>query len=411
MNKILLLLSSFWLTTALFGQSIVDAPFGKGLYNVTAKDSSWSMKFGLRFQTQFNGTWDVDDVDGIGNGSSQFLIRRARLKFDGFAYSPKLEYKFELGVSNSDLGQASDRTNFAPRMILDAVLKWNFYQNFELWGGQTKLPGNRERVISSANLQLVDRSILNSTYNIDRDVGFQLHHFISLGDQFKIKEIVAISQGEGRNLTQRNLGGYQYTGRVEVLPFGEFTKKGDYSGSDISRESKPKLAIGAAYDYHDRAVRDRSNQGNYMSYDTNLDGTIDGYFEATVSTVFIDMMFKYKGFSFMGEYANRTSNDHDVKQSIVNDDLSITTRTERVGTGLNLQAGYLFKNNWELAGRYTQIDPLAITGRASQQQYTMGISKFFVGHALKVQTDLSYLTTDGSLTRGLMYRLQVDLHF
>ena len=37
---------------------------------------------------------------------------------------------------------------------------WNFYENFELWAGQTKLPGNIERVISSGNLQQVDRSLI-----------------------------------------------------------------------------------------------------------------------------------------------------------------------------------------------------------------------------------------------------------
>src|SRR5690606_20106056 len=105
-----------------------------------------------------------------------FLIRRARLKFDGFAYSPKLRYKIELGLSNQDIAGASEFTGDAPRIIYDAVIMWRFYQNFELWAGQTKLPGNRERVISSANLQLIDRSLLNSTFNIDRDIGFQLRH-------------------------------------------------------------------------------------------------------------------------------------------------------------------------------------------------------------------------------------------
>lgn len=410
MNKIaplLLLLLSFEATS----QRVIDTPFGDGLYDVISADSSWSMCFGLRFQTQFDGTWNINETDGIGKGSSQFMIRRARLKFDGFAYSPRLKYKLELGVSNSDLGKADERTNFAPRMILDAVLKWNFYQNFELWAGQTKLPGNRERVISSANLQLVDRSLLNNEYNIDRDVGFQLHHSIRLGKTFKIKEIVALSQGEGRNLTERNLGGYQYTGRIELLPFGEFKSKGDYIGSDISRESKPKLGVGATLDYDDHAVKDRSNQGNYMTFDTDLDGNIDGYFEATTRTLFVDFMFKYKGLSIMGEYANRQANADEVKQTILNDDFTTTTATVKVGTGLNLQAGYLFKNNWEVSGRYTRIDPLGITGRSAQQQYTMGVSKFIVGHALKVQSDLSYLKVDNSANSGLMYRLQVDIHF
>ena len=369
------------------------------------------MKFGIRFQTLFIGSSDIKDATGIENSTSQFLIRRSRLKFGGFAFSPKLQYKIELGLSNRDLGKADATTNFAPKMILDAVLKWNFYKNFTVWAGQTKLPGNRERVVSSANLQLVDRSMLNSVYNIDRDMGIQLHHHFMIGKTFKVKEVFALSQGEGRNVVQKNLGGYEYTGRVEVYPFGDFASKGAYKGGDLKREKTPKLAIGATYDYHDRAVKDRGNQGSYMSFDTDGDGSADGFFEATTSTIFVDMMFKYRGFSFMGEFSNRSVSDETVQQTITNDDLSTTTRTVRVGNGINLQAGYLFKNNWEVAGRYTQIDPEVVTGRNSQQQYTLGLSKYIVGHALKVQSDVSYLTTDGSSTSGLMYRMQIDIHF
>lgn len=411
MNKIVIAALLVLTVSTAFGQRKIDSKFGKGLYNVVAADSSWSMKFGIRFQSLFVGSWNVNDTDGIENGTSQFLIRRARLKFGGFAYDPRLQYKIELGLSNRDLGKADATTNFAPRMILDAVLKWNFYENFVLWAGQTKLPGNRERVVSSANLQLVDRSMLNSVYNIDRDMGFQLHHHFMIGNTFKVKEAVAFSQGEGRNVVQENLGGYEYTGRVEIYPFGDFASKGAYKGGDLKREKTPKLAIGATYDYHDRAVKNRGNQGSYMSYDLDGDNNIDGYFEATTSTIFVDMMFKYRGFSFMGEFSNRSVSDASVQQTIINDDLSTTTHTVRVGNGINLQAGYLFKNNWEVAGRYTQIDPLAITGRVSQQQYTLGLSKYIVGHALKVQTDVSYLTTDGSPNSGLMYRLQMDIHF
>jgi phosphate-selective porin OprO and OprP len=38
--------------------------------------------------------------------------------------------------------------------VLDAVAKWNFAENFSLWFGQAKLPGNRERVISSQTCSL-----------------------------------------------------------------------------------------------------------------------------------------------------------------------------------------------------------------------------------------------------------------
>ena len=68
-----------------------NAPkFGKGLFNLVGKDSTWSMKIGARFQTL--GTFNYDADNGISNSRTNLLIRRSRLKFDGFAFSPKLKY-------------------------------------------------------------------------------------------------------------------------------------------------------------------------------------------------------------------------------------------------------------------------------------------------------------------------------
>ena len=67
--------------------------------------------------------------------------------------------------------------------------------------------------------------------------------------------MISCSQGEGRNLVQDNLGGYQWTSRIELLPFGKFQSKGDYSCGDLKREDKPKLSIAATYDFNDRAVK------------------------------------------------------------------------------------------------------------------------------------------------------------
>ena len=328
------------------------------------------------------------------------MIRRSRLKFDGFAFSPKLEYKVEFGLSNSDMSGTSAYTSNTPRFIMDAVVKWNFYENFVLWVGQTKLPGNVERVISSANLQLVDRSLLNSLFNIDRDIGFQLRHHLELTDSFVIREIFALSQGEGRNVTTGNLGGHQYTGRLELLPFGEFTKEGDYFGSDLEREPKPKLMLSASYDYNDDAVRNRSNMGAYMVTDI-------GFHETPIKTVFVDAMFKYRGFSVMAEYASRSSDD----PVAVNSDGTPTGVVVQEGNAINLQSGYLFKKNWEVAGRFTHVElDENLTGTGPQSQYTLGLSKYFVGHKLKVQTDVNYLDLDHDIGE-VVWRLQMELHF
>ncbi len=386
---------SFFTFFLMNAQDIQTGKFGKGILNLVGQDSSWTMKVAARFQLLGTSTWE----DGQSN-EANFLVRRARLKFDGFAFSPKLEYKLELGLSNRDQSGTSAFTSNSPRLVMDAVIKWHFAKNFELWVGQTKLPGNRERVISSGNLQMVDRSLLNSRFNIDRDIGFQLRHRFNLSETFVVKEIFSLAQGEGRNVTTGNLGGHEYTGRVELFPFGDFESEGDYSGSDLKREETPKLSLAVAYDHNNNAVRERANQGSYMTNDV-------GFYETNINTFFIDAMFKYNGVSVMAEYADRTAKDPIAKNS----DGSLTGAEVQVGKGLNLQTGYLFKNNWEVSARYTNIElDNAITGANPESQYTLGLSKYLVGHKLKVQTDISHLeVTNGN--NELMYRLQFDIHF
>ncbi|MCG2459201.1 OprO/OprP family phosphate-selective porin [Flavobacteriaceae bacterium F89] len=384
----------------LFSQEDRVPKFGNGILNVVDKDSTWSMKFGARVQFLTSVNWAETRDDGWNDPRTNFLIRRARLKFAGFAFSPKLRYKIELGLSNRDMATRNEYTGNSPGIILDAVVMWNFYRNLELWAGQTKLPGNLERLISSGSLQLVDRSLLNARFNIDRDVGFQLHHHFYFTDNFLVREKLAFSQGEGRNVTTGNLGGYEYTARLELLPLGNFVNKGDFSGGDLSREKTPKLMVSGAYDFNQNAVKTRGNMGTYMVNDVGL-------YQTNISTLFLDALFKYKGMSFMGEYAHRDARDPIAKNS----DGSPTGEVVQVGEGFNFQAGYLFPKNLEIAGRYTRTElRMGQTALLPETQYTIGISKYIVGHNLKIQSDLNYLTTPNSISE-LLYRLQLEIHF
>ena len=381
-------------------QEISDTSFGKGLINFVAKDSSFSIKFAPRFQVRTNSTWNYDG-NQYGNAEFDFIVRRARLKFDGFAYSPKLKYKLELGLSNRDIAGANDFNRNTPRYILDAVIMWNFSGNWELWVGQTKLPGNLERIVSSANMQFIDRSLLNSNFNLDRDIGIQIHHKTDLGSNFLMREKFSISQGEGRNVTEGNEGGLQYTARLEFLPFGNFQSKGEYVQSDLKREAKPKLMIGFAYNYNQDAVRERGFNGDYM---IRTDETI---YETDQTSIFADAMFKYKGFSFMGEYAKRSAGNEIATEA---DGITPTGDIVLTGNALNLQAGYLFKSNYEIAARFTTLDFEDVTETLPREQYTLGASKYIVGHKLKVQTDISY-STENSNDDSIMFRLGFDIHF
>jgi len=381
-------------------QEISDTKFGKGMINFIAKDSSFSVKFAPRIQSRFQSQWDYNEEE-YDDAELNFLVRRARLKFGGFAFTPKLKYKIELGLSNRDLSGASVYNRNTPRYILDAVVMWNFHENFELWAGQTKLPGNIERVVSSANLQLIDRSLLNSKFNIDRDMGIQLRHKTKLGGNWISREKFSISQGEGRNITAGNIGGLQYTSRLELLPFGEFSSKGDYSQGDLKREKSIKAMFGFTYDINNNAVKNRSNMGSYM---TQSNG---GLFETDITTVFIDGVIKYNGFALTGEYASRNA---DTIEALEADGRTKTGAVVGAGSAINFQGSYLFKNNVEMTLRYTNVDFKEVTRLSDLQQITYGISKYVVGHSLKIQADLSF-SQSSSMRDFVLFRTGFDLHF
>jgi len=370
------------------GQDKTSNKFGKGI-KIIAADSSFSLNFSLRIQTLYQGVYDKESH----MYDDRFLIRRSRLKFSGFAYSPKLEYKVELGLSNADISNGNiPQTGNTANYILDAVLKYNFVGNWSLWFGQTKLPGNIERVISSGGLQFVDRSNLNSRYNIDRDAGLQLRY-----EAAKFRWIGSISGGEGRNITTNNSGGYDYTNRIEWLPLGEFSGNSEYSAADLKREKKPKLFLALTYDYNNHASRQSGQLGKFLTEQRSL------------KTWFADLHFKYQGVSTMIEY---------VEKSAVNGNMIIDSNTDTyvdsyfTGSGLNVQTGYLFKNNVELAGRYTAVNPdksvyNGVQHRFDNKQYTVGVSKYWTGHSLKLQADATLIKEDQS-SDEIMYRVQVD---
>lgn len=385
-SLLLIIIFYFTLHTSAYSQPYIEAKFGKG-FRVTAADSSFSLKISPRFQTLYEGNLNLNNDDW----EEKLIIRRARLKLEGFAFDPSLEYKIELALSNRDIGRGQPQNNHAGHILLDAVVKWNFYKNLELWAGQAKLPGNRERVISSQSLQFVDRSILNSYFNLDRDIGLQLHNKFNIQNAV-FKQIASVATGEGKNITTNNTGGRGYTFRIEALPLGDFKDKGDYVGGDLSRETSPKLAVGVSYDLNKRASREGGQNGSFLESQRDL------------HTLFVDGMLKYKGSSLMFEYAMKTATNGPV----VATDNGEVLQSFATGSGVNLQAGYLFSNNLELSARYSQVTPDAETQRNQEEEITLGLSKYISGHNLKIQGDISMVQEQGEDDQ-LRFRLQLEV--
>ena len=136
--------------------------------------------------------------------------------------------------------------------------------------------------------------------------------------------------------------------------------------------------------------------GSYMVLDD------ESLFETDITTVFVDAMLKYRGFSLMAEYADRSAAE---PTPFVG-----SSNIVQVGNATNVQASYLFKNNFELTGRHSSISYGAVTGKGNEVVYTAGASKYVVGHKLKIQSDLSLGQVDGN-EDFIEFRLGFDLHF
>jgi phosphate-selective porin OprO and OprP len=351
----------------------------KGL-GIIAKDSLFSMQIQFRIQNRA-AMLTVSDRD-LSPDSYEFRVRRARLKFEGFVASPKLTYKLQLSFARGDMdwsGTDFSRVNTSVNIVRDAVIYYAPNEHWKFGFGQTKLPGNRQRVVSSGDQQFADRSIVNATFTLDRDFGFNA---VYTRNYFNIS--AAVSSGEGRNSSQSS-SGLAYTGRIEVLPFGRFTGKNDYIEGDLEREQKPKVSLGASYSYNQHALRAGGTLGYDLAAPTDL------------KTLSIDGVLKYRGFSLYGEFMAR-----DAQSPITYSPDTTLIVPVYVGYGFLAQAGYLFKSNWEVAARFAQITPFRAVyenafgvNEKQQQHIQLGVTRYIYGHRVKVQGNLLYhLATD-----------------
>ncbi|GAA3782104.1 hypothetical protein GCM10022271_12990 [Corallibacter vietnamensis] len=355
--------------------------YGKGL-GITSPDSIF--KLNIRFRMQNRVTF-IDNEDEP--SSYEAMIRRLRLRFDGYVGDPRIIYVIQLSFSPNDVGAIEDGDNL--NIIRDAIVFYRPNNHWNIGFGQTKLPGNRQRINSSGALQLTDRSINNARFNIDRDFGLQVYYLNELNDKFSYNFKSAISTGEGRNWTESPDNGLAFTGRLELFPFGAFQNNGTLFEGDIKREATPKLMLSGVYHFNNNARRTRGTLGD------------DLFEKRDMQSLLFDAILKYNGWAFQTAYMNRTSKN----PLTYNPDDATDIRYVFAGEGYDAQLSYLFENNYELIGRYSHQKPHSDIEMLTPQtnQYSFGVTKYIWEHALKLQaevtkSELNYLnnTTDNN---------------
>lgn len=340
------------------------------------KENNFLMRMRFRVQSRFTAT--TEDAEDTDLQSAAFEVRRMRLRFDGHATDPRLLYRIQLSFTRGD--QDWDNAQ-VPNILRDAVVGWQWNPNHTVWAGIAKLPGNRQRVISSSAQQLVDRSLLNATFTVDRDMGVQ--HFSKFGNSKPWWVKLALTNGDGRNQPNKNAS-MAATARMEWYPMGAFHNDGDNFEADLYREPSPRLGLAVATSSNQKSARTGGQTGKDMGANQFR----------SMETRFVDLVYKYRGHSISAEYAKRTAGNPIITPSLY----------VYEGEGFNVQSGYVFESNWEPSVRYTQIWAAPEIRQLTQdtRQYTAGLSRYIQNHVVKVQTDMTYQEQHAQFT--LPYR-------
>lgn len=372
------------------GKKELNTSFKNGIQFATS-DTSFALT--LRFRAQTRMGYLFESESDFSPKEFDFRVRRLRLRLDGFMLNPRFTYQIQLSFSRAD--QDWDVSN-VPNVLRDAMIWYQMKNGLSVGLGQGKLPGNRQRVISSGEQQFADRSIVNNALTLDRDVGlFANYIFDNEGFAFRVK--TAVTAGEGRNALPSDRG-LAYTGRLELLPLGPFSEKNDYSEGDLLREPRPKISVAATVHHNTRAMRTGGELGPFL------------YEPRDLSSLHVDLLFKCKGWAFSSEYLRRESDDPKTFNSNQN------LRYVYAGQGINTQLSYCTRSMWELALRHSHLLPQRDLEDVELQktQYAICLGKYLNKHKVKAQTDFTWELQRDLLTRTsaggrFQWRFQVEL--
>ncbi|MGB8328746.1 MAG: hypothetical protein WCE62_01365 [Polyangiales bacterium] len=359
---------------------------GKGV-EINSDDGDFQLRIRVRVQflyTLVRGTLGPREIDEPEELRNDFRIRRARFIFQGHAFGKDNHYKLEIDPTRPD------------SVVLDYYLDFTQKRDIELRIGQYKLSSNRQRVISSGDLQMVDRSAVNAEFSLDRDMAIDIRSRDFLGLD-RMRYVLCVGIGNGINNFHFQDFGMVYLIRLEYLPLGIFD---DYSEADFDRTG-PRLSLGTSYAYFLHAEKQLGMVGAPF-----VDGGTANY-----QFGYADLMFKARGFSLISEFALRTGKRIVGDITTDPDGNPIEPSRARNGVGWMAQAGYMIpKIRLEFAGRGSIIRAIG-SDTDLQDGYgaTFSASWYFFEHPFKIQADVSQeWRNEVFLSGGTTVRIQLQ---
>ena len=397
-------------------------PFLFFLINLNAQDvemQSYTFGEGLRFigESGYNvritgyaqPMSELKSINSEESNSSRYRMRRVRLRMDGQSSNERFKYRFQVDLSGvSEIGESDEDP------LLDAYVDYALTNRISVkFGQRSTYTDNRELFMNSNSLQLVERSRLTSAFSSIREFGLFISGRFRAGRGSYVRPHFVLTNGDGKNVYSRDRGGLKIGGRVDYLPFGLFTNMGQFRQIDVMREQVPKLVVGVHYSKNNGMSSRRGRYSGRIVYlNANDEESLPDYTKYGV-----DFLFKYKGFSALGEYIKSTAevpsditqrirNNGSISESfLVNEVQDVDSYVKgrmMLGSAYNIQMGYLFKNGFSVDSRYTHLiaDENSFLNNETfynrPNYYTLGIGKLLGrNYGFKVQASVTHV--DGSL--------------
>jgi phosphate-selective porin OprO/OprP len=352
-----------------------------------------------RIQPRFTHQIPDDSVqlpgtEARGDSKGSFRIRRAKMKLEGWFYKPELEYEVQLNWPDVTGTPAS-------RFLEDANIDWDISRKkaFRVRFGQFKAPYGRQQLTSSGAQQFVDRADTDGRYNPGRETGIGL--WGTLGGN-KVDWRVMASNGNGRSQELNDNDQFLYTARVMWQAVGNARMNQWGSGPLLTEGDLGDSASGALL----------AIAGNFLKNDRRFSSTTAAVNDDTQWS--LDYTFKYKGFASVGEYHDRSSDPFLLGVGGPGfDDTGYLFQASYAWKGPGVVAGGGF---WELAFRYSQIDPTNLVSTANDRTEIGGALSWYANkHNLKVQADFRQIEDEaansGAGTKTKEFRLQTQFIF
>ena len=411
-RMVLFAIVGFLLGNNILAQDIDSILASSGNVHLLRLQKSYTLGEGLKvrssvgnitFNQSLQTLYMITSPNNFNSTSSEFSINRARLTMKGNIFDKRISISCRVNFPGNYQSNTSGSRTFNPELE-EALIQFspNTTHTFNV-GLRADYIDSRELRIEGEDFGFIGRSAASSAFDAVFDYGIRYIGKYKLGGKQLLKPYLSVTTGDGRTGLLKNNGGLKYGIRIDYLPFDDFKAGGESRMEDLEREETPKLAVGVVYSIDKGATSAYgSTGGRYLYGDVNQNVLLPDY-----SKYIFDYLFKYRGFYSMGSViatkATVPANiagafslkgvftpypSSQTTQQIQNTVLSFLD----IGTGYNIQAGYLFKCDWSIGARYSYLNnnvnsaAFAINNR----NYSIIATKYLSGNNLKIQAEFDY---------------------